>query len=70
MPIYRALFEREGVDGPADLAVIGDKEAVAGQIRRLGDAGATDFAARLVGSPSQRELTMGVLASIGAGWAS
>jgi F420-dependent oxidoreductase-like protein len=65
LPIYRALFERQGVSGPADLAVIGDEDAVASQIRGLADAGATDFAARLVGSPAQRERTMGVLAAIG-----
>jgi F420-dependent oxidoreductase-like protein len=68
-PTYRALFEREGVNGPADLAVLGDEDAVIRRIRGLADAGATDFAGRLVGSVDQRRRTMAVLAAINAGTA-
>jgi alkanesulfonate monooxygenase SsuD/methylene tetrahydromethanopterin reductase-like flavin-dependent oxidoreductase (luciferase family) len=65
-PTYRALFEREGVSGPADLAVVGDEDAVRRQVGRLADAGATDFAGRVVGSPAQRQRAMAVLAGLDA----
>ena len=39
---YRRLFEREGVDGPAELAITGDEETVRSRIQDLFDAGATD----------------------------
>jgi 5,10-methylenetetrahydromethanopterin reductase len=45
LPSYRAMLEREGVEGPADVAMVGDESAVGEQLRRLGDAGATDFLA-------------------------
>jgi F420-dependent oxidoreductase-like protein len=44
LPSYRAMFEREGVAGPADVALIGSEEAVREQVGRLADAGVTDFA--------------------------
>ena len=48
LPSYRAMIDREGLKepgaaGPADLAIIGDEEAVAAAIRRVEDAGATEF---------------------------
>jgi len=39
---YRRLFEREGVDGPVELAITGDKTTVRARIQALFDAGATD----------------------------
>ena len=39
---YRRLFEREGVDGPTELAITGDDTAVRSGIQALFDAGATD----------------------------
>ena len=50
LPSYRAMLDREGADGPADVAIIGDEESVAKRIRALGDAGVTDFAASEFGS--------------------
>lgn len=41
LPNYQRLYEREGVDGAADLAVVGDAEAVAHGFEALRDAGAT-----------------------------
>ena len=43
LPSYRRLLDEEGVDGPGDLAIIGDEEQVATQIRALEAAGATTF---------------------------
>jgi F420-dependent oxidoreductase-like protein len=43
IPSYRAVLDREGVDHPADLAVIGDEETLAAAIDRYFDAGATEI---------------------------
>jgi 5,10-methylenetetrahydromethanopterin reductase len=45
LPSYRAMLDREGAAGPGDVAIVGDEDAVAAQIRALGDAGVTDFVA-------------------------
>lgn len=42
LPNYQRLIAREGVDGPADLAAVGDAATVATRLRTLVDAGATD----------------------------
>ncbi|MFC4060353.1 TIGR03564 family F420-dependent LLM class oxidoreductase [Planomonospora corallina] len=45
LPSYRAVLDREGAAGPADVAIVGDEESVAAQIETLAKAGVTDFAA-------------------------
>ncbi|WP_227980574.1 TIGR03564 family F420-dependent LLM class oxidoreductase [Nocardia spumae] len=45
LPSYRAMMDREGAEGPADLAIIGTEEEVAGRIQRVFAAGATEFVA-------------------------
>ncbi len=45
LPSYRAMLDREGAEGPADVAIVGDEAAVGEQIERLAAAGATDFLA-------------------------
>ena len=45
LPSYRAMLDREGAAGPGDVAVVGDEDSVAQQIRALADAGVTDFVA-------------------------
>ena len=45
LPSYRAMFEREGVSGPADLAIVGSAAEVRDGIERMAQAGVTDFAA-------------------------
>ena len=45
LPSYRAMLDREGAGGPADIVITGDEEAVAGQIHGLSEAGVTDFVA-------------------------
>jgi alkanesulfonate monooxygenase SsuD/methylene tetrahydromethanopterin reductase-like flavin-dependent oxidoreductase (luciferase family) len=45
LPSYRAILDREGGVGPADVALIGDEEEVSRGLRALAEAGATDFAA-------------------------
>jgi 5,10-methylenetetrahydromethanopterin reductase len=45
LPSYRAMLDREGAAGPADVAIIGDEDVVADRVRVLGEAGVTDFVA-------------------------
>src|SRR3954447_1054222 len=45
LPSYRAMLDREGAEGPADVAIVGDEATVAAGIKRVADAGATDFSA-------------------------
>ena len=45
LPSYRAMLDREGAAGPADVAVVGDEASVRGQLDRIADAGVTDLVA-------------------------
>lgn len=45
LPSYRAMLDREGAAGPADVAIIGDEDEVAAGLAAFADAGATEFAA-------------------------
>lgn len=47
LPSYRAMMDREGAEGPADLALIGSEDQVAERIREVFVAGATEFVAAL-----------------------
>jgi F420-dependent oxidoreductase-like protein len=45
LPSYRAMLDREGAQGPGDVAITGDEGSVEAQIRALEDAGVTAFVA-------------------------
>ncbi len=45
LPSYRAMMDIEEVDGPADVAVVGDEGAVRAHLERFAAAGTTDFSA-------------------------
>ena len=45
LPSYRAMLDREGAEGPADVAIVGDESAVVGEIERLREVGVTDYLA-------------------------
>jgi 5,10-methylenetetrahydromethanopterin reductase len=45
LPSYRAMLDREGAAGPADIALIGDEDTVTAGVDELADAGTTDFVA-------------------------
>ena len=47
LPSYRAMLDREGVLGPADVGMVGDEKALREQIGRLRDIGVTDFDAAI-----------------------
>ena len=48
LPSYRAMLDREGVTGPVDIAIVGDENALRGEIKRFEDAGVTDFNAAIM----------------------
>ncbi|MEU8120348.1 TIGR03564 family F420-dependent LLM class oxidoreductase [Spirillospora sp. NPDC049024] len=45
LPSYRAMMDREGVEGPKDLAIVGGEDAAAAKLEELAKAGVTDFVA-------------------------
>ena len=45
LPSYKAMFEREGVAGPGELAIAGSASQVRDAIEAMREAGVTDFAA-------------------------
>jgi 5,10-methylenetetrahydromethanopterin reductase len=45
LPSYRAMLDREGAQGPADVAVVGDASAIREQLDALHASGVTDFLA-------------------------
>jgi alkanesulfonate monooxygenase SsuD/methylene tetrahydromethanopterin reductase-like flavin-dependent oxidoreductase (luciferase family) len=66
LPSYRRLLDEEKVDGPAGVAVVGDEESVADQIRGFIAAGATGFLAGPFGSGPEREATVRLLGQLAA----
>jgi F420-dependent oxidoreductase-like protein len=45
LPNYKRMLNKEGVSGPAEVAVVGNEAQVEDQIRGIASAGATDFLA-------------------------
>ena len=64
LPSYRAMLDREGLDGPGDVCVIGTEEQVAAQLAGYFEAGATSVAAAPTGNPEEVERTRACLASL------
>ena len=47
LPSYRAMLDKEGAAGPADIAIVGNADTVSDEIKRLADIGVTDFDAAI-----------------------
>ncbi|MFM8483576.1 MAG: TIGR03564 family F420-dependent LLM class oxidoreductase, partial [Actinomycetota bacterium] len=45
LPSYRAMLDKEGVGGPADIAIVGSRSEVIDRISALAEIGVSDFAA-------------------------
>lgn len=45
LPSYKAMLDREGAGGPADVAIVGDETAAGEQLDAVAAAGVTDFVA-------------------------
>jgi F420-dependent oxidoreductase-like protein len=64
LPSYRAMLDIEGVDGPADISLIGSAEEVRDGLGEIAAAGATDFTAVIpTPNPDERDRTIAALAS-------
>ncbi|HET6875103.1 MAG TPA: TIGR03564 family F420-dependent LLM class oxidoreductase, partial [Acidimicrobiales bacterium] len=61
LPSYRAMLDKEGAEGPADVAIVGDEDTVGGALRHLGEVGATSLSLPVFGSREERERTMTLL---------
>lgn len=66
LPSYRAMLDREGAAGPADVALAGDEDAVGGQVARLAEAGVTDFVASEFGRGEDAARTRAFLRTLTA----
>ena len=64
LPSYRGMLDIEGAARPADVAIIGTEESIESQLRRLIDAGATDFGAVTYGSEAEQSRTRAYLADL------
>lgn len=65
LPSYRAMLDREGAAGPADIAIVGDENTLRGEIKRFEDLGVTDFNAAIMPvEDGAHERTLEFLASI------
>ena len=64
LPSYRAMLDKEGADGPADVSLVGDEATLDAGLARLRDAGVTDFdAAVFPAEPGADERTLDYLQS-------
>jgi F420-dependent oxidoreductase-like protein len=63
LPSYRAMLDKEGAAGPADVAIVGDEAALEAGIKSVESAGATDFVGAVFGGPDERERTIDFLAA-------
>ncbi len=64
LPSYRAMLDREGAEGPGDVAVVGTEAEVRAQVLRLADIGTTDFCGAPFGTSEEIRATIGTLAGL------
>ncbi len=63
LPSYRAMLDREGAEGPADVAIVGDEDAVGAALDELASIRVTDFVASIIGNAEERGRTRTFLKS-------
>jgi F420-dependent oxidoreductase-like protein len=64
LPSYQAMLEREGVAGPADVAIVGTAAEVTAAVRRLSDLGVTHFHGAPFGTVDQMRASVDALAGV------
>jgi 5,10-methylenetetrahydromethanopterin reductase len=65
LPSYRAMLDKEGAAGAADIAIVGSEAEVTDRIQALAGIGVTDFAAvEFPGNPDEAARTRAVLKSL------
>jgi alkanesulfonate monooxygenase SsuD/methylene tetrahydromethanopterin reductase-like flavin-dependent oxidoreductase (luciferase family) len=61
LPSYRAMLDREGAAGPADVGLFGSREQVLEKLNDLAEAGVTEFSGAMAGNADDREATYDTL---------
>ena len=61
LPSYRAMLDKEGAQGPGDVAIVGDEATVVAGIRAMADAGTTEFVGAVFGDEPTMARTREVL---------
>jgi F420-dependent oxidoreductase-like protein len=61
LPSYRAMLDREGATGPADVGLFGTREQVLEKLHDLAEAGVTEFSASMAGGADDRDETYDAL---------
>ncbi len=64
LPSYRAMLDREGAGGPADVAIVGSSAEVAAEVRRLAGIGVTDFCGAPFGTRDEMRASVDTLAGL------
>jgi F420-dependent oxidoreductase-like protein len=64
LPSYRAMLDREGLAGPADLALIGDEATLRAGIASMANAGVDVLAASIFGKPEEQLATRALMSDI------
>ncbi|MGW6201037.1 TIGR03564 family F420-dependent LLM class oxidoreductase [Kribbella sp. NPDC055110] len=64
VPEYRAMLDREGAAGPADVLVVGDEASIEKQLDRFRDAGATDLMLAPIGTAEEQNRTTAFLSTV------
>jgi 5,10-methylenetetrahydromethanopterin reductase len=64
LPSYRSMLDAEGLAGPADLAIIGNEEALRAGIEAMRESGCTDFACAPFGTPAEQAATQEFVATL------
>ena len=64
LPSYRAMLDREGVENPTDVSILGSEAYVRDRLHAIAEAGATEFAAvEFCKTDEERQHTRDVLRS-------
>ena len=65
LPSYKAMFEREGISEPGELAIVGSRARVEDSLAGLEQAGVTDFAASVFATSADEKVnTMELLSTL------
>ncbi len=64
LPSYRGMLDREGAEGPADVAILGSEEEVERKLSHFSDVGVTDLGVAVFGDAEERARTRAFMSSL------